>query len=29
MVVHELNVEKCRGCGKCIENCGMELWGTD
>ena len=26
MVMHILDIEKCRGCGKCIENCGMELW---
>ncbi len=26
MVTHILDVEKCRGCGKCIELCGLELW---
>jgi 2-oxoglutarate ferredoxin oxidoreductase subunit delta len=26
MVKHIVDVEKCRGCGKCVEACGLELW---
>lgn len=26
MVKHIVDLEKCRGCGKCIERCGLELW---
>jgi ferredoxin len=26
MVQHIIDLEKCRGCGKCIEKCGLELW---
>jgi 2-oxoglutarate ferredoxin oxidoreductase subunit delta len=26
MVKHIVDIEKCRGCGKCIEECGLELW---
>ena len=26
MVKHIVAVEKCRGCGECVEICGLELW---
>ena len=26
MVTHIIDLEKCRGCGKCVELCGLELW---
>jgi len=26
MVKHTVDTEKCRGCGKCVEMCGLELW---
>jgi 2-oxoglutarate ferredoxin oxidoreductase subunit delta len=26
MVRHIVDTEKCRGCGKCVEACGLELW---
>lgn len=26
MVKHIVDIEKCRGCGKCVESCGLELW---
>ena len=26
MVKHTVDPEKCRGCGKCVEMCGLELW---
>ena len=26
MVKHVLDVEKCRGCGNCAEECCLELW---
>ena len=26
MVRHIVALEKCRGCGKCVEECGLELW---
>ena len=26
MVKHIIHVERCRGCGKCLEQCGLELW---
>jgi 2-oxoglutarate ferredoxin oxidoreductase subunit delta len=26
MVKHIVDAAKCRGCGKCIERCGLELW---
>ena len=26
MVKHIVDMDKCRGCGKCIEECGLELW---
>ncbi len=26
MVKHYVDPNKCRGCGKCIEQCGLELW---
>ena len=26
MVKHIIDLEKCRGCGKCVELCGLELW---
>jgi len=26
MVRHIVAIEKCRGCGKCVEACGLELW---
>jgi len=26
MVKHRVDTEKCRGCGKCVEMCGLELW---
>ena len=26
MVKHTLIYEKCRGCGKCVDECGLELW---
>ena len=26
MVKHIVDPEKCRGCGKCVENCSLELW---
>ncbi|MCX5887648.1 MAG: 4Fe-4S binding protein [Proteobacteria bacterium] len=26
MVRHIVDMEKCRGCGKCVEACGLELW---
>ncbi len=26
MVKHIVDIEKCRGCGKCVEECGLELW---
>jgi len=26
MVKHIVDLEKCRGCGKCVEACGLELW---
>jgi len=26
MVAHIVDAEKCRGCGKCVEICGLELW---
>jgi len=26
MVIHNVDPLKCKGCGKCIESCGLELW---
>ena len=26
MVGHIVDAEKCQGCGKCVEMCGLELW---
>jgi NAD-dependent dihydropyrimidine dehydrogenase PreA subunit len=26
MVIHIVDPEKCKGCGKCVEACGLELW---
>lgn len=26
MVKHIVDVEKCRGCAKCVEICSLELW---
>lgn len=26
MVKHIVDPEKCVGCGKCVENCSLELW---
>jgi len=26
MVKHIVDAEKCVGCGKCVENCSLELW---
>ena len=26
MVKHIVDIEKCRGCGKCVDECGLELW---
>lgn len=26
MVKHIVALEVCRGCGKCVEACGLELW---
>lgn len=26
MVIHTVDSEKCRGCGKCVEICSLELW---
>ena len=26
MVKHIVDIEKCVGCGKCVENCSLELW---
>ena len=26
MVKHIVLMEKCRGCGKCLEECSLELW---
>lgn len=26
MVKHIVDIEKCRGCGQCLERCGLELW---
>jgi NAD-dependent dihydropyrimidine dehydrogenase PreA subunit len=26
MVKHIVAVEKCRGCGKCVDICSLELW---
>jgi len=26
MVKHIVDIEKCRGCGECVEMCGLELW---
>jgi NAD-dependent dihydropyrimidine dehydrogenase PreA subunit len=26
MVRHTVILEKCKGCGKCVEICGLELW---
>ena len=26
MVKHSVDNDKCRGCGKCLEECGLELW---
>ncbi len=26
MVKHSVDAEKCRGCGKCVEICSLELW---
>ena len=26
MVKHILDEEKCRGCGKCVDVCSLELW---
>jgi NAD-dependent dihydropyrimidine dehydrogenase PreA subunit len=26
MVRHTVDPVKCRGCGKCVEMCGLELW---
>jgi NAD-dependent dihydropyrimidine dehydrogenase PreA subunit len=26
MVKHIVDIEKCRGCGECVEACGLELW---
>jgi len=26
MVRHIVDLARCRGCGKCIESCGLELW---
>lgn len=26
MVKHRVDPNRCRGCGKCVEQCGLELW---
>ena len=26
MVKHILDEDKCRGCGRCLDECGLELW---
>lgn len=26
MIKHIVVIDKCKGCGKCIEACGLELW---
>ena len=26
MVKHIVDEEKCRGCGKCVDECSLELW---
>jgi len=26
MVKHIVDEQKCRGCGKCVEECSLELW---
>ncbi len=26
VVKHVINEGKCRGCGKCVEECSLELW---
>ncbi len=26
MVQHIVAIEKCRGCGKCVDICSLELW---
>ena len=26
MVQHIIELEKCRGCGKCVDLCSLELW---
>lgn len=26
MVKHVVDMEKCRGCGECVDMCGLELW---
>ncbi len=26
MVKHIVDEKKCRGCGKCVEECSLELW---
>ena len=26
MVMHILDESKCRGCGKCVDICSLELW---
>lgn len=26
MVNHKVDLLKCKGCGQCIESCGLELW---
>ena len=26
MIRHSIDLEKCRGCGKCLESCGLDLW---
>ena len=26
MVKHIVDIKKCRGCGKCVDMCSLELW---
>lgn len=26
MVIHNVDLEKCRGCGQCVDICSLELW---
>ncbi|MFC1591086.1 4Fe-4S binding protein [Thermodesulfobacteriota bacterium] len=26
MVKHTVDLEKCRGCGECVDICSLELW---